>query len=128
MILSIGIPLIAVILTFSFIHRNDFGLGYNPLEYISVISNCYGIFEIYTCVGFFIIQYFMDCRRRNNYKLKLRYYRYSMSQIIIKTNKYMNKIKNSYGVLNNEVEKFGNNDSTPYHTHLQKELEKRGKK
>ena len=45
-----------------------------------------------------------------------------MSQIIIKTNKYMNKIKNSYGVLNNEVEKFGNNDSTPYHTHLQKTL------
>ena len=56
LILSIGIPLIAVILTFSFIHRNDFGLGYNPLEYISVISNCYGIFEIYTCVGFYIIQ------------------------------------------------------------------------
>lgn len=121
---SIAIPLLAVILTFSFIHRNDFGLGYNPLNYISVISNCYGIFEIYTCVGFFIIQYFMDCRRRNNYKLQLRYYRYSMSQIIIKTNKYMNKIKNSYGVLNNEVAKFDNNDSTPYHTHLQKELEK----
>ena len=92
-ILSISIPLITLILTFLIIYRNKFGLKYNPLDYINVLLNCYAAFEIYTCVGFFIIQVIIDYRRHKNDKLIKRYYRYSTKKIIEKTEQYFGKLK-----------------------------------
>ena len=113
-IISIGIPLISIILIFLIIYRDKYELGYNPLDYINVLLDCYSIFEIYTCVGFFIVQIIIDYRRQKNEKLIQRYYRYSITKIIEKTEKYFNKINNSYEVLNKDISKFEKTDPSYY--------------
>ena len=62
-ILSVGIPFISGFLTYLIINRDNFGLE-SPIDYICAILDCYAIFQIYTCVGFFIVQLIVDCRRK----------------------------------------------------------------
>ena len=44
--------------------RERFDLGNNPFEYFSIILDVFGMLEIYTNVGFFMLQLIVDYRRK----------------------------------------------------------------
>ena len=113
----IGLLLI-VILVITIYYRKHFNLGVNPLDYYNVLLNCYAMFEIYTAVGFFMIQVIMDYRLRRNSKLIERYYRISKIKIIEKTAKYLKKIKDTYEALKKDAPIFEKNNESGYHKYL----------
>jgi len=122
--LAVGIPLVLVILILIIVYRKHFGLGKNFLDYIAVILDCYSFFEIYVGVGFFVYQLIKDCRTRKNSKLRFRYYNYTMIKIIEKTEKYLGKINNTYKSLNNALQNFEKDDSSPHYKYLNETLQK----
>ena len=122
-ILSIVVPIISGLLAILIIYRKHFGLK-NPWDYLESLLDCYAIFEIYTCVGFFILQFYFDCRMQRSDKLFKRYYRYSIIKIINKTEDYLNKVKNAYEVLSKVSSTFENNNTNPYYVYLQEQLKK----
>jgi len=118
----IGVPLIIGLLVLLIIYRKHFNLGKNPLDYSDIFFNCYAIFEIYICVGFFIYQLIKDCKKRNNEKLIVRYCNYSIKKIVLKTEIYLNKINEAYKYLSILAPTFENDSSYPYHVYLQKQF------
>ena len=64
LILSFRIILFGVLLALLIIYRKHFGLNNNPIDYFFIILDCYAIFDIYICVGFFMVQIFVDCKRK----------------------------------------------------------------
>ena len=117
-----------IILILIIIFRNHFGLGKNPMDYLDVILDCYGIYDIYTCVGFFIVQIFIDCRRQSKVNLTNRYYRYSVIKIINKADSDINKMKHLYEVFNKEVQNYNKEKSSSDYNYLKDSLDKIGKK
>lgn len=85
------------------------------MDYISIFFDCYGIFEIYTFVGFFMVQIFSDCKRQGNNKLTERYYRFSVIKIIEKTEKYTNKINDAYIALEYKIQNHNKTKSKVYY-------------
>jgi len=122
--LAVGIPIVLIILILIIVYRKHFRLGKNPLDYIAVILDCYSFFEIYVCVGFFVYQLIKDCRTRRNAKLRHRYYNYTMKKIIDKTEKYLGKIYNTNKVLNDALQNFEKDDSSPHYKYLNETLQK----
>ncbi len=118
-ILAIGIPIVSGLLTFLIINRDQYGLE-SPLDYIGVILDCYAVFEIYTSVGFFSIQVIKDYKRERDVILVKRYYRYTITKIIEKTEKYLNKIKKAYETLNKAAPTF-EKDNSPYNNYLKEQ-------
>ena len=118
LILSIGIPILGGILVALIVSRKRFGLR-SPLEYISIILDCYAVFKIYVSVGFFVIQFIIDYRRQKSYKLIVRYYRYSVIKIVEKTEKYIQNMKKSFEGLNKAVQNYKEDKSTTYYKYLE---------
>ena len=121
-IVIIGVPIVSVLLTFLIKNREIYGLE-SPLDYIGVILDCYSVFEIYSSVGFFIVQLIIDYRQKKNDKLIQRYYRYSITKIIDKTESYIKKINHTYEVLNKAAPNFDNKNFS-YNSYLQGQLAK----
>ena len=99
------------------IYRKHIGLE-SPLDYIGVLLDCYGLIEIYVGVGFFYVQIFMDYKRQRNGYLIYRYYRYSITKIIIKAEKYINRIKITYPILTEAIKKNEKTNSSEYINYL----------
>ena len=110
LIICISIPILGGILTVLIIFRKHFGLE-SPLDYISV--------EIYISVGFFIIQLFIDYKRRKNPVLIVRYFRYSIIKIVNKVESYIEKIKNAYDGLNKTIQNYKEDKNSPYFKYLE---------
>ena len=123
-IIAIPVPLIVGLLVILIIYRKHFNLGKNPIDYTDILFNCYSIFEIYTCVGFFMYQLIKDCKKRNNEKLIRRYYNYSIKKIVLKTEKYLKSINQTYKDLSILAPTFEKDTSYPYHVYLQEEFKK----
>ena len=121
-ILIIGVPIVSVLLTFLIKNREIYGLE-SPIDYIGVILDCYSVFEIYSSVGFFIVQLIIDYRQKKNDKLIQRYYRYSITKIIDKAESYIKKINHTYEVLNMAAPNFDNKNFS-YNSYLQGQLAK----
>ena len=123
----IEVPIFGAILVVLIIDRDRYNLSSNPIDYIEALMDCYGIFQIYSSVGFFLIQIFIDCKRKKN-KVKIeRYYRYSIIKIIEKTESYIKKMKDSLEVLDEAVKKLDNNNLSKYDNYLKdtlKEIQK----
>ncbi len=67
LIIVIGGSLLAILI----IYRDKYKLGNNPFNYLSILLNCYAVFEIYTNVGFYIVQFCSDSNRfKKKKKLK----------------------------------------------------------
>jgi len=98
--------------------RERFDLGNNPFEYFSIILDVFGMLEIYTNVGFFMLQLIVDYRRKKAESKINRYDRYSKIKIIEKTEKYMEKVKDSYNELKKDANIFENNNEPDYHKYL----------
>ena len=113
-------PVVSILLLLLIIYRKHYNLGKNPLNYSSILFDCYGIFVIYTRVGFFIYQLIKDCKIKNNQNLMKRYHQYSIIKINEKVNKYIKLIDESYEYLNKLTPVFENDNSNPYHQYLQK--------
>ena len=112
---SYRILISGAILTILIIYRKHYGLGKNPLDYLLIILDCYAILEIYICVGFFMVQIFVDCKRHsknNGNKLIHRYYRYSTVKIIDKTDSYYNKMKKLHEDLNQTQQNYEDGKSS----------------
>jgi len=62
LIFAIGILVILIIF------REHFNLGKNPFNYFSIILDVFGMLEIYTNVGFFMLQLILDYKRKKNQK------------------------------------------------------------
>ena len=108
------------ILAILIIFRKRFDLENNPFDYFSIILDVFGMYEIYTNVGFFMLQLIFDYRRQKDpIKIK-RYDRYSKIKIIEKVEKYMKKVKDSYNKLEKDAIIFEKNDQPDYHKYLQK--------
>ena len=114
LIIAVGILVILIMF------RERFNLGNNPFDYFSIILDVFGMLEIYSNVGFFMFQIILDYKRKKD-KLKInRYDIYSKIKIIENTEKYMEKIKDSYNELKNDTTIFEKNDKPKYHKYLQK--------
>ena len=100
--------------------RERFDLGKNPFDYFSIILDVFGMLEIYTNVGFFMLQIILDYKRKKDQKKINRYDIYSKIKIIESTEKCMEKIKNSYNELKKDAKIFENNNEPEYHKYLQK--------
>jgi len=113
-IFAIGILIILIIF------RERFDLGKNPFDYFSIILDMFGMLEIYTNVGFFMLQLILDYKLKKD-ELKInRYDRYSKIKIIEKKEKCLEKIKDSYNELKKDAKIFENNNEPEYHKYLQK--------
>ena len=123
-ILAIGIPVIVILLVFLIKYRDYYELTKNPLEFLNIILDCYSIFQIYACVGFFIIQIISDFRTKRKEYLMKRYYRYSIIKIIEATEKNLDKMKKQYEALNKAFQKMEKNDSSPYYLYVKETLQK----
>ena len=80
--------LISVVLI---IFKKRFDLGNNPFDYFSIILDLFGMLEIYSNVGFFMLQIILDYRRKKDQTKINRYDIYSKMKIIEKTEKCMKK-------------------------------------
>ena len=128
LILSFRIILFGVLLALLIIYRKHFGLNNNPIDYFFIILDCYAVIDIYICVGFFMVQIFVDCRRKKKENLINRYYRYSVIKIIQKTENYFNKMKHLYEALNKEIQIYKKEKSSPYYKFLENTLHEIDKK
>ena len=118
---SIRVSLACAILIILIIYRKHFGLN-SFWEYISCLLDCYSIFEIYSAVGYFLVQSFNNCCKIYNKRLIRRYYRYSQIKIIEKTKEYLKNIKKSYKLMKENAPIFQNDDSS-YHKFLHRKLD-----
>ena len=108
------------ILTILIMFRERFNLGNNPFDYFSIILDVFGMLEIYSNVGFFMLQIILDFRRKKS-QLKInRYDLYSKIKIMQNIEKYMEKVKDSYNELKKDARIFEKNDHPDYHKYLQK--------
>ena len=98
------------------------------MDYLDVILDSYGIYDIYTCVGFFIVQIFIDSRKQRNEKLIKRYYRYSVIKIINKADSDINKMKHLYEVFNKKVQNYDKEKSSYEYKYLKDSLDIIGKR
>ena len=114
LIFAVGILIILIIF------RERFDLGKNPFDYFSIILDVFGMLEIYTNVGFFMLQIILDYKRKKDQLKIYRYDRYSKIKIIESTEKCMKKIKDSYNELKKDANIFENNNEPDYHKYLQK--------
>ena len=112
------------ILVILIIYKEHYELGKNPFDYIFILLDCYSLFEIYTCVGFFMMQIFFDCNRRKNRELIDRYYRYSKIKIIEKAQKYVNQITKSHKELENAIKSLDKNASSSYIKYINHKYQK----
>ena len=106
LILSFKILILIAMLIILIKYRKHFGLGNNPIDYLFVILDCYAIVDIYICVGFFMVQIFIDCKRKSKKDLSERYYRYSIIKIIDQTDKDIDGMQTLYESLNKNMEKY----------------------
>ena len=116
-IVSVAVPLIGGILTLLIIYREHFEIK-KPWDFAFIFFDCYGIFEIYTFVGFFFVQIFSDCKRQSSVKLTKRYYTYSVTKIIDKIEKYINKINEAYIALEYAIKNYDKTESQEYYNYL----------
>ena len=128
LVLSLRIILCIVLLVITIKYREHFGLGKNPFDYIFVILDCYSIIDIYMCVGFFMVQIFVDCKTQKNKKLKDRYYRYSLIKIIRKTESYINKMNKLHETLDKNIQNYDKDKSSLDYKHMKDTYQKIDKK
>ena len=128
LVLSLRIILCIVLLVITIKYRKHFGLGKNPFDYIFVILDCYSIIDIYMCVGFFMVQIFVDCKTQKNKKLKDRYYRYSLIKIIRKTESYINKMNKLHETLDKNIQNYDKDKSSLDYKHMKDTYQKIDKK
>lgn len=128
LVLSLRIILCIVLLVITIKYRKHFGLGKNPFDYIFVILDCYSIIDIYMCVGFFMVQIFVDCKTQKNKKLKDRYYRYSLIKIIRKTESYINKMNKLHDTLDKNIQNYDKDKSSLDYKHMKDTYQKIDKK
>jgi hypothetical protein len=128
LVLSLRIILCIVLLVITIKYRKHFGLGKNPFDYIFVILDCYSIIDIYMCVGFFMVQIFVDCKTQKNKKLKDRYYRYSLIKIIGKTESYINKMNKLHETLDKNIQNYDKDKSSLDYKHMKDTYQKIDKK
>ena len=102
------------------IFKKRFDLGNNPFDYFSIILDVFGMCEIYSNVGFFMLQIILDYRRKRDQTKINRYDIYSKLKIIEKTEKYMKKVKDCYDELKKDAKIFKKNDQPDFHKYLQK--------
>ena len=124
LVLSLRIILCIVLLVITIKYRKHFGLGKNPFDYIFVILDCYSIIDIYMCVGFFMVQIFVDCKTQKNKKLKDRYYRYSLIKIIRKTESYINKMNKLHETLDKNIQNYDKDKSSLDYKHMKDTYQK----
>ena len=124
LVLSLRIILCIVLLVITIKYRKHFGLGKNPFDYIFVILDCYSIIDIYMCVGFFMVQIFVDCKTQKNKKLKDRYYRYSLIKIIRKTESYINKMNKLHETLDKNIQNYDKDKSSLDYKHMKEIYQK----
>ena len=119
-IIIVRLIIAVVILVILIKSKQRFNLGNNPFDYFSIILDVFGMFEIYSNVGFFMIHLILDYRRKKD-QLKIdRYFRYSKIKIIEKTEKYMKKVNDSYNKLKKDTKIFEINEHPDYHKYLKK--------
>jgi hypothetical protein len=124
LVLSLRIILCIVLLVITIKYRKHFGLGKNLFDYIFVILDCYSIIDIYMCVGFFMVQIFVDCKTQKNKKLKDRYYRYSLIKIIRKTESYINKMNKLHETLDKNIQNYDKDKSSLDYKHMKDTYQK----
>ena len=54
--------------TINFCNWNFSYIGKNPFNYFNIILDVFGMLEIYTNVGFFMLQLILDYKRKKNQK------------------------------------------------------------
>ena len=106
LIYSFRILLFIALLIILIKYRKHYGID-NFWDYMFIMLDCYAILDIYICVGFFLVQAIIDCKRSRNKGLTRRYRNYSLIKIINKTDDYINKMKN----LSEELKKIVKNCS-----------------
>ena len=119
-ILSIGVPVLGTILVVLIIYKERFRIK-SPADLLCLLD-CVAIFKIYVSVGFFIIQLFLDWKRRKSYELIVRYYRYSVVKIVNKVESYIKKMKYSFEGLNKTIQNYKEDKSTDYYKYLEESL------
>ena len=121
LVLSFRIILCIVIIVILIVYRKHYELGKNPLDYIFVVLDCYAIIDIYMCVGFFMVQIFIDFRTQRDSKLSDNYYKYSTIKIINKTESYLKKMIELSEKLSESIQNY-NKDKSSSEFMLLKEL------
>jgi len=99
--------------------RERFNLGKNPFDYFSIILDVFGMLEIYTNVGFFMLQIILDYNRKKDQLKIQRYDIYSKIKIIESTEKCLKKVEDSYNELKKDAKIFEKNNEPEYHKYLQ---------
>ena len=112
-LISSKIILFIIILVILIVYRKHFDLGKNPIDYLFVYLDCYSFLDIYRCVGFFMVQIFIDCRTQKNSRLSKNYYKYSVINIINKTESYLTKLKKLPDKLNGTIQNYNKDKSSP---------------
>ena len=111
-------------------YRKHYGID-NFWDYLFIMLDCYAILDIYICVGFFLVQAIIDCKRSRNKNLTRRYRNYSLIKIINKTDDYINKMKNLSEELKKIVKNCSKDKSSSEYINAEKvlnEVEKKLKK
>lgn len=93
-LLVIGLILAIATVILYFMIKDKFGLK-DPISYVSYINIALDIiplFEIYTNVGFFLIQTFIDAQRLSKESLIKSYYYYSKYSVLLKAVNYFIKL------------------------------------
>ena len=111
LIWSFRILLFIALLVILIKYRKHFGID-NFLDYIFVILDCNAIFDIYICVGFFMVQTIIDCKRYNNTTISKRYRNYSSVKIIEKTDKYICKMNDLSKGLKKTIQNYPKDKSS----------------
>ena len=112
LVLSFRIILCIVIIVILIVYRKHYELGKNPLDYIFVVLDCYAIIDIYMCVGFFMVQIFIDFRTQRDSKLSDNYYKYSTIKIINKTESYLKKMNELSEKLSESIQNYNKDKSS----------------
>lgn len=119
LIFAVGIPLFGGLLALLIIYRDHFDLGKNPIDYLEIILDCYAIFEIYTCVGFFMMQSVLDCKKKSEPLHKISYYRYTIKVMIEETKNYLDKMTITSNIITKKLESIDRNKNPSYYDYLQ---------
>ena len=86
-------------------YRKHYGID-NFWDYLFIMLDCYAILDIYICVGFFLVQAIIDCKRSRNKNLTRRYRNYSLIKIINKTDDYIKQMKGLSEDLNKIIQNY----------------------
>ena len=130
LIYSFRILLFIALLIILIKYRKHYGID-NFWDYMFIMLDCYAILDIYICVGFFLVQAIIDCKRSRNKNLTRRYRNYSLIKIINKTDDYINKMKNLSEELKKIVKNCSKDKSSSEYINAEKvlnEVEKKLKK